>query len=109
MLGQSDPIDAADDVEAIRVALGEPKMTFLGLSYGTELGAVYASRYPDRVRTMVLDGAVHHARPLRQAVIEETAAGDDALRRFAAWCDDRPPRARRRRCPSPRRSTARCC
>lgn len=87
MLGQADTIDAADDVEAIRIALGEPKVNWLGLSYGTELGAVYASRYPDRVRTMVLDGAVHHARPLRQAVIEETAAGDDALRRFAAWCD----------------------
>ena len=39
-------------------ALGENQISYLGFSYGTELGATYAEQYPDRVRAMVLDGAV---------------------------------------------------
>ncbi|SEP52143.1 alpha/beta hydrolase [Amycolatopsis saalfeldensis] len=87
MLGQADTQSAAEDVESIRVALGEPKISWLGVSYGTELGAVYASKHPDHVRAMVLDGAVDHARPLRQAIIEEAAATEDSLVRFASWCE----------------------
>ena len=86
LVAHADTRNAAEDVEAIRVALGEPKISWLGLSYGTELGAVYASQHPDRVRTMVLDGAVDHARTLRQAIVEEAAATEDALVRFADWC-----------------------
>lgn len=82
----ADTQSAAEDIETIRAALGEPKISWLGLSYGTELGAVYASKHPGRVRTMVLDGAVDHARPVRQAIIEEAAATEDALVRFADWC-----------------------
>jgi len=87
LFGRVDTQSAAEDVDAIRVALGEQKISWLGLSYGTELGAVYASKHPDRVRTMVLDGVVDHARPLRQAMIEEAAATEDSLRRFVSWCD----------------------
>ncbi|WP_134664305.1 MULTISPECIES: alpha/beta hydrolase [unclassified Amycolatopsis] len=87
MLGHVDTQSAAEDIDAIRGALGEQKISWLGVSYGTELGAVYASKHPDRVRTMVLDGAIDHARPMRQAMVEEAAATEDALRRFAGWCD----------------------
>lgn len=86
LLENADTQSAAEDIETIRAALGEPKISWLGLSYGTELGAVYASKHPDRVRTMVLDGAIDHARPLRQAILEEAAATEDALVRFADWC-----------------------
>ena len=86
LLANADTQSAAEDIETIRVALGEAKISWLGLSYGTELGAVYASKHPDRVRAMVLDGAVDHARPLRQAILEEAAATEDALVRFADWC-----------------------
>lgn len=86
LLANADTQSAAEDIEAIRTALGEPKISWLGLSYGTELGAVYASKHPDRVRTMVLDGAIDHARPLRQAILEEAAATEGALVRFADWC-----------------------
>jgi pimeloyl-ACP methyl ester carboxylesterase len=41
----------------LRAALGDDKLTFLGQSYGTRLGAVYAEQFPQRVRAMVLDGA----------------------------------------------------
>ncbi|MEU7788586.1 alpha/beta hydrolase [Amycolatopsis sp. NPDC049159] len=86
LLANADTQSAAEDIETIRAALGESKISWLGLSYGTELGAVYASKHPGRVRTMVLDGAVDHARPLRQAILEEAAATEDALVRFADWC-----------------------
>ncbi|PFG48480.1 alpha/beta hydrolase family protein [Amycolatopsis sulphurea] len=86
MLGHVDTKSAAEDVDAIRSALGEQRISWFGLSYGTELGAVYASSHPGRVDRMVLDGAVDHARPIRQAMIEEAAATEDALLRFSSWC-----------------------
>jgi pimeloyl-ACP methyl ester carboxylesterase len=46
------------DLEALRAKLGDPKLTYLGYSYGTRLGAEYASAFPSKVRALVLDGAV---------------------------------------------------
>jgi pimeloyl-ACP methyl ester carboxylesterase len=50
--------NAAHDLDRIRHALGDEQLTYLGFSYGTELGAVYASLYPGNIRALVLDGAV---------------------------------------------------
>ncbi|WP_410660255.1 alpha/beta hydrolase [Amycolatopsis sp. lyj-112] len=85
-LSHVDTWSAAEDIESIRVALGEPKVNWLGVSYGTELGAAYAEKYPKRIRTMVLDGAVDHSRPTRQAVLDEAVATERALNDFAKWC-----------------------
>ncbi len=85
-LSHVDTRSAAEDIESIRVALGEPKVNWLGVSYGTELGAAYAAKYPNRIRTMVLDGAIDHSRPTRQAILEEAAATEGGLRAFAEWC-----------------------
>ncbi|OXM50941.1 alpha/beta hydrolase [Amycolatopsis alba] len=85
-LSSVDTWHAADDVESIRVALGEPKVNWLGVSYGSELGAVYAEKYPARVRVMVLDGAIDHSRPTRLAVLDEAIATEGALKDFAKWC-----------------------
>ena len=46
-----------EDDDAIRAALGDETISFLGISYGTYLGAVYATMFPNRVRAMVLDSA----------------------------------------------------
>ena len=46
------------DMEALRAKLGDPKLTYLGYSYGTLIGAEYASAYPTKVRALVLDGAL---------------------------------------------------
>ncbi|MFE5814719.1 alpha/beta hydrolase [Streptomyces sp. NPDC056479] len=48
----------AYDMDAIRAALGEPRMSFLGVSYGSYLGAAYTARFPHRVDRMVLDSVV---------------------------------------------------
>ncbi|MEU3723913.1 alpha/beta hydrolase [Streptomyces sp. NPDC031705] len=57
-LGQYTTLNNARDLDVLRAALGEPRLTFIGASYGTYLGAVYATRHPDRVRRMVFDSAV---------------------------------------------------
>ncbi|MFS1298822.1 alpha/beta hydrolase [Streptosporangium longisporum] len=50
--------DAARDMDLLRAAVGDLRLTYLGKSYGTHLGAVYADLFPGRVRALVLDGAV---------------------------------------------------
>ncbi|GAA5167079.1 alpha/beta hydrolase [Ornithinimicrobium tianjinense] len=51
-------IEAARDMDVLRAALGEETMTYVGASYGTYLGTVYANLFPDKVGRFVLDGAV---------------------------------------------------
>ena len=50
-----DTISIAKDHEAVRIALGSEPITWLGMSYGTQLAAQYAEMYPDNIRAMVLD------------------------------------------------------
>ena len=50
--------DAARDMDSIRAALGVPKITYFGYSYGTYLGQVYATLFPHRLQRMVLDSTV---------------------------------------------------
>jgi pimeloyl-ACP methyl ester carboxylesterase len=56
VLGHIDTINAATDMDVIRSALGVAKLDFLGYSYGTYLGTIYAGLFPQRVGRMVLDG-----------------------------------------------------
>jgi pimeloyl-ACP methyl ester carboxylesterase len=50
--------DVARDMDVMREVLGDDKLTYAGLSYGTRLGAVYAQMFPEKVRALVLDGAI---------------------------------------------------
>src|SRR5262249_5563101 len=50
--------DAADDIEAVRQALGLPRIALYGVSYGTKVAETYAVRYPQRVELLVLDSVV---------------------------------------------------
>ena len=51
-------VETAKDLDILRAALGDKKLTYFGFSYGTMLGAVYAEQFPTRVARMVLDGAM---------------------------------------------------
>jgi pimeloyl-ACP methyl ester carboxylesterase len=51
--------DVARDMDVLRRALGDKKLTFLGFSYGTALGQYYANMFPDRVRAIVVDGVIN--------------------------------------------------
>lgn len=50
--------NTARDLDVIRAALGEKKLNYLGVSYGTYLGAVYGTLFPDHVRRMIVDSVV---------------------------------------------------
>jgi len=76
-----------EDLERIRIALGEDKLTFIGHSAGTLLGAVYADRYPQHVRAFVLDGPIDPSLTLDQMTRAQAVGFEGALRSFFAWCD----------------------
>jgi pimeloyl-ACP methyl ester carboxylesterase len=55
--------NAARDMDIIRAALGQPKLSYLGYSYGSYLGALYAQMFPPRAGRIVLDSAINPAHP----------------------------------------------
>ena len=87
LLGHLDTVSVARDMERVRLALGGEPLNFLGLSYGTQLGATYAQLFPDTIRVMALDGALDHAQRPLAMLDNEARAYETELERFAAWCD----------------------
>ena len=80
----------AKDLDALRAAVGDDKLNYLGYSYGTRIGAAYAEAYPDKVRAMILDGAVDpNADPI-QADIDQAEAFQKAFNDYAADCANDP-------------------
>ena len=86
LLEHVDTVSVARDMERLRRALGDGKLNFLGLSYGAEIGMLYAQRYPKRIRTMALDGVFDHGLPLTTVFSDNARGYEDTLTRFAAWC-----------------------
>jgi pimeloyl-ACP methyl ester carboxylesterase len=78
--------ETARDMEALRAKLGDPKLTYLGYSYGTLIGAEYASAYPDKVRALVLDGAVDPTISSIDQDKTQSAGFQLAFSHFAANC-----------------------
>ena len=81
-----DTISVVRDHEAMRRALGVRQVSWLGLSYGTQLAANYAALFPGRTRSMVLDAALEHSLPEVVQVADEMRAQEDGFNRFVAWC-----------------------
>jgi pimeloyl-ACP methyl ester carboxylesterase len=76
----------ARDMDLIRAALGDDKLTYLGFSYGTYLGAQYAAQFPDRVRALVLDGAVDPALDAEAVQVQQAVAFERSLNLFLRDC-----------------------
>jgi pimeloyl-ACP methyl ester carboxylesterase len=85
--GQVGTRNTARDLEAIRIALGEPKLNYLGFSYGTVIGATYAQMFPTTIRTMVLDGPLDLWLQQLDYTHAQAAAFVQALDAFLAWCE----------------------
>jgi len=83
----ADSAAVARDMDAARRALGERKISYFGLSYGTVFGQQYAEMFGSRVRAMVLDSVVDHSADARRFVGDRGAAVDDSFVEFARWCD----------------------
>ncbi|BBX43095.1 alpha/beta hydrolase [Mycobacterium simiae] len=83
-------VSVAKDLDAIRAALGDDKLTYLGYSYGTRIGAAYAEAFPQKVRAMILDGAVDpNADPI-EADLRQAKGFQDAFNDYAADCAKQP-------------------
>ncbi|MFE6052679.1 alpha/beta hydrolase [Kitasatospora sp. NPDC056446] len=78
--------NTARDMDVLRGALGDQKLSYLGMSYGTYLGSLYAEEFPDRVGRLVLDGATSPSFSLVQHNVEQQAGFERALKAFAADC-----------------------
>ncbi|GAA0497626.1 alpha/beta hydrolase [Paractinoplanes deccanensis] len=80
----ADTLSTVRDVDALRRALGERQISFHGSSYGTLLGQEYASRYPGRVRAMVLESVTDHSSRSTASFLSAQAwALEDAFDDFA--------------------------
>jgi pimeloyl-ACP methyl ester carboxylesterase len=77
---------AARDMDVLRAVLGDAKLTYLGKSYGTYLGAWYAQLFPSHVRALVLDGAVNPGESAISMNAVQAQGFQVALRSFAANC-----------------------
>lgn len=83
LLAHVSTLETVADLDLMRALLGDRQLTYLGYSYGTEIGAVYAEKYPDKVGRMVLDSAVNITED--ESVVQ--ASGFDlSLRNYAEWC-----------------------
>ncbi|MDX1891400.1 alpha/beta hydrolase [Mycolicibacterium sp. 050158] len=78
--------NVVEDLDALRKALGDEKLTYLGYSYGTLIGSAYAEAHPDAVRAMILDGAVDPDADPIQSDIDQAAGFQKAFDAFAADC-----------------------
>ncbi|GAA3190610.1 hypothetical protein GCM10020255_089550 [Rhodococcus baikonurensis] len=77
------------DMDVIRGVLGDPKMNYLGFSYGTRLGSTYAETFPQNVRAMVLDGALDPEQDPVDEVVLQGQGFQGAFDAFVADCVSR--------------------
>ncbi|MFM7598175.1 MAG: alpha/beta hydrolase [Actinomycetota bacterium] len=91
--------DTARDLDTLRRALGDDRLHFIGASYGTYLGAMYADQFPERVGHLVLDGAIDPRVDQVGLTDRQITGFDESAVRMAAWC------AARGSCPVPGRTT----
>ncbi|MFC9467220.1 alpha/beta hydrolase [Streptomyces coelicoflavus] len=83
-------VEAARDMDVLRAVLGDEKLTYVGASYGTFLGATYAGLFPGRTGRLVLDGAMDPSLPARRLNLEQTAGFETAFQSFAKDCVKQP-------------------
>jgi pimeloyl-ACP methyl ester carboxylesterase len=78
--------ETARDLDLVRQGVGDAKLTYLGYSYGTRLGSVYAQLFPKKVRALVLDGAVDPKQGDVAASQTQAAGFEKAFDQFAGDC-----------------------
>ncbi len=86
LLEQIGTTDVARDLDQLRKAVGDERLTFLGISYGTLLGATYADLFPTHVRALVLDGVIDGALPSFELWMAQAVGFQQQLDAFFAAC-----------------------
>lgn len=82
--------DVVRDMDVLRAVLGDEKLTFLGQSYGTRLGAIYAETFPQNVRAMVFDGAMDPTMGTTERHLVQFEGFQNAFDNMAAFCAQSP-------------------
>ena len=79
--------DVARDMDSVRAAMGDEQLSYLGFSYGTAIGQVYADLFPERVRSMILDGVLDLGPTGLELAAEQATGFELALSRYVEFCD----------------------
>ena len=83
--------NTARDMDMIRGSIGDEQMSYIGISYGTYLGAVYATLFPERVRAMVLDSAFEpNGDSVEEQYLTQLVGFEEAFNNWATWCEGDP-------------------
>ncbi|MFI7123190.1 alpha/beta hydrolase [Amycolatopsis sp. NPDC049868] len=86
MLANLGTRDVVKDMDILRSVLGEPKLNYLGYSYGTRIGSAYAEAFPANVRALVLDGAVDPEQDAVESLVAQGQGFGKAFGEFSNWC-----------------------
>ncbi|RKO24453.1 alpha/beta hydrolase [Pseudarthrobacter phenanthrenivorans] len=86
VLAHIDTVSSAKDLDILRAVVNDPKLNYLGYSYGTFLGSTYASLFPENVGRMVLDGALDPSISNEALTSGQARAFEKALRAYVASC-----------------------
>jgi pimeloyl-ACP methyl ester carboxylesterase len=81
-----DSANTARDMDLIRAALGDAKLTYLGFSYGTYIGQMYAHLFPTHVRALSLDGVVDPTVSANDALLGQVVGFEQNIQAFLANC-----------------------
>lgn len=79
-------MDVAKDLDVLRAALGDKKLNYLGFSYGTLIGTIYAEQFPHKVRSMILDGAVNIQTNKTEELLRSVSGREATIEDFARNC-----------------------
>lgn len=90
LFDHADTLNVVQDMDALRAALGEKKINYYGISYGTLIGQQYAQKYGKHVRSMVLDSNMDHSLTAQDLAATSASAVEDSLKKFARWCEVTP-------------------
>lgn len=86
LLAHVSTLDTARDLDVLRAAIGDTKLTYIGASYGTFLGAIYAQLFPTHIRALVLDGALDPAASAGELDSVQAQGFEVALASYIASC-----------------------
>ena len=82
--------DVAADLDLIREAVGDEQLTYLGYSYGTAIGAAYATMFPESARALVLDGSVSPGASEEETTLAQAQGFDTTYAHFVERCNASP-------------------
>ncbi|WP_186763160.1 alpha/beta hydrolase [Lentzea tibetensis] len=86
MLANMGTRDVVKDMDVLRSALGDAKLSYVGYSYGTRIGTEYAETFPQNVRALILDGAVDPTQDQLTSLVAQGAGFQKAFNSFVEWC-----------------------